>query len=214
MKNLLLSATLILSCSSMLAQAPAVVPSQVHTNSIGFSYILPADWEVVDMQASYPAIRDKVVKEADNPDEKLGASCSQPAITARHGNPVSILIVMVVPFSCIGMEISTKDLPEFGSGVSTGLKKSFDLSPDSVRGLYSLGTHSLWIERTKGALKSNPGMKYTVETACSNLKKGAVCWMVMAADDATLGVIEHGAVTLESDAAAALVPANAFAIKP
>ena len=213
MRSLLLSALLILCGSPMLAQAPAVVPVQVHTNDIGFSYSLPANWEVVDMRPSYPAIRDKVVKEATDPNEKLGASCSQVAITARHGNPPSVVVVMVVPYSCIGMEITAKNLPEFGGGVSTGIKKTFDISPDAVRGLYRLGTHSIWIERAKGTLKSNSGTMYTVETVCSNLKKGAVCWMVMAADNATLSVIEHGAVILEGEAAA-LVPANAFDVKP
>jgi hypothetical protein len=53
-----------------------------------------------------------------------------------------------------------------------------------------------------------------VETVCSILKKGAVCWMAIAADDAALQSFEHGAVTLDSEVPAPLVPADAFVKKP
>jgi hypothetical protein len=57
-------------------------------------------------------------------------------------------------------------------------------------------------------------MNYTVETVCSVLKKGAVCWMAMAADKAGLQTFENGAVTLDGEVPAALVPATAFQKKP
>jgi len=72
----------------------------------------------------------------------------------------------------------------------------------------------LWIERAAGAVKEHPEMKYTVETVCSLLKKGAVCWMAMAADNAHLQTFERGLVALDGEAPAALVPADAFAKKP
>jgi hypothetical protein len=53
-----------------------------------------------------------------------------------------------------------------------------------------------------------------METVCSVLKKGVVCWMTMAADDAVLQTFENGAVTLDDDAATALVPADALLKKP
>lgn len=78
----------------------------------------------------------------------------------------------------------------------------------------ALGRHRLWIERATGTPKSAPDRHYTIEISCSLLKKAAVCWMAMAADATALAVFEHGAVTLEDDLPAALVPAEAFAVKP
>jgi len=56
-------------------------------------------------------------------------------------------------------------------------------------------------------------VKYTVETVCSVLKKGAVCWMTMAANQDALQTFENGAVKLDGEAPATLVPASAFAKK-
>ena len=72
----------------------------------------------------------------------------------------------------------------------------------------------MWIERAKGTPHDNPNAAFTVEIACSLLKKGAVCWLALAADDAGLQTFEHGLVTLDSEAPIALVPADAFAKKP
>jgi hypothetical protein len=76
--------------------------------------------------------------------------------------------------------------------------------------VYALGTHRLWIERAKGSLKGHLETQYTVEIACSMLKKGAACWMTMAADEASLRAFERGRVTLDGEAAAPLVPSTAF----
>ncbi|MGP8172978.1 MAG: hypothetical protein ACLP7O_00355 [Terracidiphilus sp.] len=198
----------------LLAQAPASTPAtQIHTSDIGFSYSIPADWEVVDTKLTLPEVRQKVENEAVSEDEKKGAACAQVALTARHGAPASVVVVVALPFACFGQEMTDKDLPSFASGASEGLKKSFDIS-GPIHGAYSLGAHNLWIERATGALIGHPEVKYTVETVCSILKKGAVCWMAMAADDAALQTFEHGAVTLDGEAAPALVPAEAFAKKP
>ena len=91
-------------------------------------------------------------------------------------------------------------------------RRVFDIS-GQVRGAYSLGAHSLWIERSTGALIGHPEVKYTVETVCSILKKGAVCWMTMAADDAALQTFENGAVTLDGELPSA-GPGQAFERKP
>jgi hypothetical protein len=154
-----------------------------------------------------------VENEASSEDERKGAACAQVALTARHGDPASVVVVVALPFACFGQEMTGKDLPDFASGASEGLKKSFNLA-DSLRGAYSLGAHSVWIERSRGTLIGHAEVKYTVETVCSILKKGAVCWMAMAADDAALQSFEHGAVTLDGDAAAVLVPADALQKKP
>jgi len=53
-------------------------------------------------------------------------------------------------------------------------------------------------------------LQYTIEVACGVLKKAAVCWMAMAADNAALAEFENGAVKLEDDPPAALVPAAVF----
>ena len=109
--------------------------------------------------------------------------------------------------------MTDKDLPRFARGASEGLKNTFNISAP-VYGAYSLGSHSLWIERAKGTLIDRPEVQYTVETVCSILKKAAVCWMAMAADNAELQTIERGAVVLEGEAPVALVPETAFDKKP
>jgi hypothetical protein len=219
MRNWLLSTLLFLCAAPLLAQAPApasapaAVAAKAHANDIGFSYNLPSDWEVVDIQSEVPAIKDKVEKEATSEGEKIGASCTQIALTGRHGDPASVVVVISLTFTCVGQEFTAKDLPAFGTGVSEGLKSTFEIS-DSIQGDYSLGSHRLWIERATGKVKTAPGSSYTVETVCSLLKKGAVCWLVMAADNSSLQTIEHGAVSLEGEAAPGLVPVNAFDKKP
>jgi hypothetical protein len=85
---------------------------------------------------------------------------------------------------------------------------------DPVYGDYTLGSHNMWIERAKGTPKGHPEVPYTVEIACTLLKKGAVCWMALAASDDALKIIEGSAVALEGDRPIALVPTNAFEKKP
>jgi hypothetical protein len=202
---------LILCSGSLLAQAPATPAA--HSNDLGFSYNVPSDWETVDAQSALPAAQQQAAKSASSEDEKKGIACAQLALTARHGDPASVVVVIALPFDCFGQVMADKDLPSFAEGASEGLKQSFDLS-DPVYGTYSLGSHSLWIERAKGSPKGHPEVKYTIEITCSLLKKGAVCWMAMAADDASLQTFEHGAVSLDGDSAPALVPATAFDKKP
>lgn len=210
MKDRLFALLFLLCAAPLLAQAPA---AQAHASDIGFTYSIPSDWEVVDTNLSLPAVQQDIAKTAKSEDEKKGISCVQVALTARHGDPPSVVVVVALPFDCYGTTMTEKDLASFGSGASEGIKNTFNIS-DPVRGSYLVGTHSMWVERATGAPKDNPAVKYTVETVCSILKKGAVCWMAMASDDAGLQTFEHGAVALDGEAAAILVPVNAFAKKP
>jgi hypothetical protein len=133
--------------------------------------------------------------------------------TAHHGDPVSVIVVVVLPFDCYGQTMAADDLPGFGSGAAEGLKQAFDIF-EPVYGSYSLGSHPFWIERAKGNPKGRPEAQYTVEIACTILKKGAACWMTMAADEPSLLAFEHSLVTLDGEASTPLVPATAFAKAP
>jgi len=196
----------------LLAQTPAA-PSQVHTSDIGYSYSLPTEWEVIDTAATLPQVQQQVGNTASSETEKKGIACVQIGLTARHGTPSSVVVVVALPFACFGQTMTEKDLPGFATGASEGIKNTFDLS-DARHSSYTLGSHGVWVERAKGTLKDHPEVKYTVETACSILKKGAVCWMSMAADEADLQAFEHGSVALDGEPPAILVPADAFAKKP
>jgi hypothetical protein len=216
--KVLLCSTLLSAAAPLLAQAPAALPAtqsqpQAHTSQIGFSYSIPSDWEVVDVASTLPLVQQQAAKTATSEDEKKGIDCVQIALTARHGTPPSVVVVVALPYACFGQTMTDKDLPGFASGTSGGLQKSFDLT-DPNYGAYSLGTHSVWIERAKGSLISHPDSKFTVETVCSILKKAAVCWMAMAANTDALDTFEHGAVTLDGETAPLLVPADAFVKKP
>ena len=212
MTSRLLAILCILCGSSLMAQAPAPI-SETHSSPLGFSYSLPNDWDVVDTQATLPEVKKQQSQGASSDEEKRGIECVQIALTARHGNPASVVVVVALPFACFGQDMTEKDLPGFAQGASQGIKRSFELS-EPVYGAYSLGTHRFWIERAKGTVIGHPEAKYTVEIACSLLQKGAVCWMTMAADSTGLETFEHGDVTLDGDSPVALVPAAAFDKKP
>ena len=186
---------------------------QAHASDLGFSYSVPSDWEVVDTKPALPVVQQQLEKDASSDAEKRGINCVQIALTARHGSPASVVVVVALPFDCFGQTMTDKDLPGFAQGAAEGLTKTFDVT-DPAFGAYSLGTHSLWIERSKGSMKGHAESQYTIETVCSLLKKGAVCWMAIAADKDALAIFESGAVSLDGDAQPALVPATAFEKKP
>ncbi len=217
MKALLITALLVLCGTPLLAQAPANAPatasSRTYSNAVGFSYSFPADWEVVDMSSTLPVAQQQAQQSATSDVEKRGAACTQIALSARHGSPTSTVVAVVLPFSCLGAEMTEKDLPGMGSGAMEGIQQNFDLA-EPVYGVYSLGSHRVWIERAKGTLKDHPEIQFTVETVCSIAKRGAVCWMAITADDAALQTFEHGTVKLGSEAPTSLVPTDAFVKKP
>jgi hypothetical protein len=196
------------------AQTSAPVPTPVpHTGVLGFTYSIPSDWEVVDAHPMLPAVKQEQSKSATSDEEKKGIECVQLSLTARHGTPASVIVIVELPYDCFGQTMTDKDLPGFAQGASEGLKKSFNIS-DPTYGAYQLGSHSFWIERAKGVVIDHPEANYTVEIACTLLKRGAACWMAMASDAAALQTFEGGAVSLDGETAAALVPANAFEKKP
>jgi hypothetical protein len=214
MNQPLLVLLMVFCSASLLVQAAAPNPTpESHASDLGFSYSIPTDWEVVDTHPMLPAVKQQQSQTATSEDEKKGIECVQIALTARHGTPVSVVVVMELPFACFGQDMTEKDLPGFAQGASEGLKKSFEIS-DPVYGAYTLGTHNMWIERAKGVVIGHPDAVYTLEIACSLLKKGAVCWMAMAADNSALKTFENGTVTLDGEAPVALVPTTAFGAKP
>jgi hypothetical protein len=204
--------TILLAMSAaMLAQAPA--PPVVHSSEYGFSYSVPSDWQVVEAQPTPTDIKERQTRQAQTEDEKKGIACLQAAMTARHGDPASVIVAMALPFDCFGQSMTEKDLPGFAEGGAEGLKQSFDLS-EPIHATYSLGNHGIWIERAKGTPKGHPDVSYTVEIACGLLKKAAVCWMTMASDESTLHTFETGSVVLDGDSFPSLVPSNALEHKP
>lgn len=196
--------------------SPAPVPvrvAQTHSSDIGFSYSLPLDWEVVDTKPMLPVMREQVTKNATSDGEKKGIACAQIDLLAKYGDPPSVIEALTIPFDCLGQHFTDKDLSSLASGMAEGLKKTFNIT-DPVYGAYTLGAHSVWIERASGSFISHPEFKRTLETACTILKKGVVCWMAIAADVGALQTFEYGAVTLEGEESPALVPATALQKKP
>lgn len=226
MRTRMFAALIILCAAPLAAQAPTTldaapipvpppphpVDALAHTSDLGFSYSLPSDWVVVDTKPMLPSVLQQAARSYGNEAEKLVA-CVQLPLTARHGDPPSAIVAVGLSFDCMGHSFTATDLPSIASGVSQGIKKSVEIS-SPVNGTYTLGTHSMWIERSSGSLIGHPEIKRTVETVCSILKKGVVCWMTLAADDDVLQTFENGAVTLDGDGATALVPANALQKKP
>jgi len=205
-----------LSCTLLHAQAPASphAPAKPHTyaNAIGFRYTLPADWELVDMSSSLSAAQKQAQQTAGDDEVKRGAACMQIALTAHHGSPGSMIAAVVLPSDCMGREMAPTDLPGFGIAATQGVQMGFDVG-DPLLAEYSLGSHKVWAARAKGNPTGHPELPYTVETVCTLLKKGAVCWMALAADNSALATFERGSVTLDQESPKPLVPAAAFAKK-
>jgi hypothetical protein len=187
-----------------IAAAPTLV-AQINRDDIGFSYSLPSDWEfVVPPTAPKPVVPYPTIASATK-----GDACVELAMTAKHGNPASVVVVMALPFSCYGQIMTVSDLENFGEGAAQGMKQTFDLT-DPAQTTYPLGSHTMWIERANGTPKNHAESSFTFEIACTVLEKGAVCWMTMAADATSLQAFEQGRVSLDGEAATTLVPANAF----
>jgi hypothetical protein len=208
------AATCVVAFWSGSGQAPAqAAAAQQHVSGLGFSYSVPGDWEVVDSQGKLPGVKEQADKNASSNEEKKGLACVQIALTARHGDPASVMVEVALPFDCFGESMTEAQLPGFASGASEGLKQSFDMG-EPVTANYSLGSHTMWIERAKGTPKGHPELSYTVEITCGLVKKAAVCWMAMAADETALRAFEHGVVNLDGESSGALVPPTAFGKKP
>jgi hypothetical protein len=227
MKTRMFAALFVLCAVPLAAQAPATpdaalapIPppppptsdAQAHTSDLGFSYSIPPDWDVVDSKPMLPSVLQQAARDYGNEAAKIVA-CVQLPLTAHHGNPPSAIAVVGLPFDCMGHSFTAQDLPGIASGVTEGLKKNIEIASPVIN-TYTLGTHSMWIQRASGSLIGHPEIKRTMETVCSVLKKGVVCWMTMAADDVSLQTFENGVVTLDGEDATALVPADALLKKP
>lgn len=174
-------------------------------DDLGFSYSLPADWEFVPL----PSAPKPVLPYPTLAAPTKGDACVEVALTAKHGDPASVVVAMALPFACYGQTMTAADLANFGGGAAEGMKQTFDIT-EPVDATYLLGSHTVWIERAKGTAKNHPESPFTFEIACTVLEKGAACWMTMAADAASLHAFEQGKVSLDGEAATTLVPATAF----
>lgn len=210
--RVLLSAAIMTLTYVLPAQAQSTDSVHSYSSAVGFSYNVPSEWEVVTAQVSLPQAKDQAAQSASSEQEKKGLACAQMGMTARHGG--SVIVDVALPFDCFGQQLTEADLPSFGDGASQGLKQSFDIG-EPAYGSYALGSHKLWIERVKGTPKGQANAaSYTIEIACAVLKKGAVCWMALAADNAGLLAFERTKVVLDGESPIALVPAKAFDKKP
>jgi hypothetical protein len=209
MRAVWIASTLVLRVALLSAQAPTAAQA----NDLGYAYTLPGDWQILTSNPTLAGVKQQAQQNASSDEEKKGVACVQVAETARGVDPPSVLVVVQLPFECFGQSMSAKDLPGFAQGASEGIKQNFDLS-DPASASYMLGSHNMWIERARGAPKGHPESTYTVEITCTVLKRGAVCWMAMAASQDALKALESSPVQLEGEKATALVPENAFEKKP
>ena len=223
MRNSLISAILLGYCALAAAQdagrkqdqdpgqeqAPA--PQDIAA-AVGFRYDLPQGWTILPAQPASQAVNGEPPQAAMTEVQKKGTACIQVSLTAKHGDPASVIVIVGLPFDCYGQTMSGDDLAGFGSGVAEELNQTFDLSVP-ITASYRVDSHPFWIERAKGSPKGHPEVSYTVEITCSLLPKGGVCWMAMLADKASLQAFEQAPVALEGEPPAPLVPDTAF-VKP
>lgn len=194
------------------AQAPgadAHNPSISPSNHLGYTYRLPEDWEIVGATAPLPKQQKQEEQKTASVEVKKGIACVEVELTARHGEPSTVVVIVGLPFDCYGQTMTDQDLPGFGAGAADGLKEAFDIG-NPLSASYALAGHKMWVERARAVPKGKTAPEYTVEITCTVLKKGAVCWMTQAADEAGLRVFESAPVTLDGKSAPALVPADAF----
>jgi hypothetical protein len=166
----------------------------------------------VDTKPMLPNVLQQAARDYGNEAAKM-AACVQLPLTARHGDPPSAIAIVGLSFDCMGHSFTAQDLPGIANGVSEGLKKNIQIA-SPVISTYTLGSHSMWIQRASGSLVGHLEIKRTMETVCGVLKKGVVCWMTLAADDAALQTFEQGMVTLDGEDPTPLVPADALQKKP
>lgn len=199
---------LLLSLAAMALVPLAAQSPHVVTDALGFTYTVPEDWQVV-MPKLTAATPSETQPQSEPNELRKGVLCVDVPMTATHGSPATVIVIVTLPYDCFGQTISQQDLPNFGLGVTEGIKLIFDVF-DPVEATYTLAGHSMWIERVKATPKGNSAAVFTVETTCTLLEKGAVCWMAQAGDEAGLAEFEHSPVTLEGTTASQLVPAATF----
>jgi hypothetical protein len=221
--NLLLTVLLSASCvlgaqtpapaGSASAQPADAAPSTellTFTSDAGFSYTYPSDWKVIDSKPMLPAIQMEAKDKADGDLEKKGVDCTQVSLLLRSSSSHSSIIVLVLPYSCVGTALKQSDLAGAAAGMAEGLKKNYDIK-DPAYGAYKLGKFSFAAERSLGTSKAHPESTVTLETTCGMLSKAMVCWMAFAQNQAGISVLESGKTSLEGGPALPLVPPTAFA---
>ena len=160
-----------------------------------------------------PVIQQQAANKATREEEKKDIGCMQVPLKANHGDPPSSVVVVGLTYDCIGQHFTDSDLAAFGGGVANSLKKSWNVI-EPVYGAYTLGTHSVWIERATGTPVAHPDNKRILEMVCSMLKKSAVCWMAFVVSDTDLLAFEQSRVSLDGESPIALVPPTAIIKKP
>lgn len=199
-----------LATAPLLAQTPpAKLPPPPAVHDAEFTYHLPDDWQRLTPKPPAPAQQRKEEQKTPDLDVKKGISCLEVPLTARHGVPASVIVVVVLPIACYGQPITENSLPDLGAGAAAGLKQSFTVT-GPVTASYTVAGHRMWIERARGIPLGKTTPAYTLEIACTVLKKEAVCWLAQAADESSLQAFESTPVTLDGQAAPALVPEDTF----
>lgn len=187
--------------------APArTVPTPA--NDLGYIYRLPDDWQIVSPSAAHPPQQQEDEK-TPGAELRKGLACVEVELTARHGDPPTVVVVVGLPFACYGETITEQELPGFGVGAAEGLKQTLEIT-NPITASYRLAGHQMWLQRARATPKGKTAPGYTVEIACTLLNKGAVCWMTQAADEPSLRIFERSPVTLDGDSFPALVPADTF----
>jgi hypothetical protein len=179
------------------------------TSDAGFSYSYPADWDVVDAKPMLPAVQMQANDTADNAVEKRGVNCTQVGLLLKHKSLQSSIIVLVLPYSCIGAPLKETDLAGVASGMAEGIKKNYEIK-DPAYAAYRLGKFGFSAERSQASSKAHPEVTVTLETTCGLLSKAMVCWMAFAGKPEAISVLEAGKTSLEGASELPLVPSATF----
>ena len=180
MKNPVFATLLVICAAPLAGQTLASAAASTHTDPLGFSFSLPAGWELLDMQPKLPVIRPALRERMPRRGRKEGSGLRSVAVhSASRRSTVGDLEVTLSLRLPWDQMYTDKDLPDVGSGIAEGVKGSFNVV-DPVYGIYILGSHRVWIERATGNFISHPDWKREFEAACTLLKSGVACWMAFA----------------------------------
>jgi hypothetical protein len=180
-----------------------------YTDDDGFSYTYPSNWTVIDTKPLAPAVKLHAEENASSSMEKQGAACTHLALLLSNTELQARIVVIALPYACVGNVIKQGDLAAVASGISSGVKKSFLITYPEYQA-YKLNSHDVWIERAQAKPITNPETSLTMETACTMLKKSLVCWIGLSGTEQGLRMMEEGKVTLDGEKSVTLVPSTIF----
>lgn len=180
-----------------------------YTDDDGFSFSYPSDWTVIDTKPITPAVKLHAEENASSSMEKQGAACTRLALLLSNAELKARIVVISLPYACVGNVLKQGDLASVASGISAGVKKTFLITYPEYQA-YKLNSHEMWIERAQAKPIANPETSLTMETACTMLKKSLVCWIGLAGTEQGLHIMEEGKVTLDGEKPVALVPPTVF----